>query len=189
MHQGLWNKGNTYLCENPLSQHYRSWLLISSSLYQKKLPFELKVKPTWWNDNEFCEYHRNKGHKTNNCHKLKNIIQYLIGNSEIKVEGNSIGIISWYDVVVVIDDKLVVSGLVWSLWCKFILLFYCWCNCSIGCFESDWVWNLLLVLRIIVKSSLVMVLVSWTWWLCGLKTSLYSLGFMALFVAGCETYP
>lgn len=31
-------------------------------------PYELKVKPAWWNDDEYCEYHKRKGHTTSNCH-------------------------------------------------------------------------------------------------------------------------
>lgn len=29
--------------------------------------FEPKVKPSWWNDNHYCDFHRNKGHQTNAC--------------------------------------------------------------------------------------------------------------------------
>lgn len=35
-------------------------------------------KPAWWNDNDFCECHHAKGHKTASCYKLKNLIQDLI---------------------------------------------------------------------------------------------------------------
>lgn len=48
--------------------------------------FEPKVKPASWNDNHFCKYHRNKGHQTNDCQRLKNVIQYLIDNEVIMVD-------------------------------------------------------------------------------------------------------
>ena len=41
-------------------------------------PYEPKVKPKFWNDNQYCIYDRNKGHKTKNYMKLKYIIQDLI---------------------------------------------------------------------------------------------------------------
>lgn len=47
------------------------------------------VKPNWWNDDEYCELHKSKGHKTGNCHRLKNIIQDLIDRGDIEIEGHS----------------------------------------------------------------------------------------------------
>lgn len=52
-------------------------------------PYEPKVKPNWWNDDEFCEFHKSKGHKTSNCHRLKNIVQDLIDRGDIEIEGHS----------------------------------------------------------------------------------------------------
>lgn len=39
---------------------------------------ETKIKPPWYKDNKYCEYHRLKGYKICNCFKLKELIQYLI---------------------------------------------------------------------------------------------------------------
>ncbi|GLJ28438.1 hypothetical protein SUGI_0559540 [Cryptomeria japonica] len=52
-------------------------------------PYEPKVKPNWWNDDEYCEYHKRKEHKIGNCHSLKNIIQDLIDRGDIEIEGHS----------------------------------------------------------------------------------------------------
>ncbi|GLJ20143.1 hypothetical protein SUGI_0365630 [Cryptomeria japonica] len=52
-------------------------------------PYEPKVKPNWWNDDEYCEFHKSKGHKIGNCHRLKNIIQDLIDRGDIEIEGHS----------------------------------------------------------------------------------------------------
>lgn len=49
--------------------------------------FEPKVKPTWWNDNHYCDYHRSKGHQTNDCQRLKCIFQELIDNEVITIDG------------------------------------------------------------------------------------------------------
>lgn len=45
-------------------------------------------KPNWWNDNDFCEYHGTKGHKTVSCYKLKNLIQDPIDQGDITVDTN-----------------------------------------------------------------------------------------------------
>lgn len=37
-------------------------------------PYNLEIKPKWWNNNYYCDYHRNKGHKNNECMKIKNLI-------------------------------------------------------------------------------------------------------------------
>lgn len=47
-------------------------------------PFKL----AWWNDNDFCEYDRAKGHKTYICYKLKNLIQDLIEQGDVTVDTN-----------------------------------------------------------------------------------------------------
>lgn len=50
--------------------------------------FEPKVKPTWWNDNHYCDFHRNKGHQTDDCQWLKHVIEDLIDNGVITVDGH-----------------------------------------------------------------------------------------------------
>lgn len=49
--------------------------------------YEPQVKPLWWRDNEYCEFHKGRGYKTNNCHRLKDIIQDLVDWGEIEVDG------------------------------------------------------------------------------------------------------
>lgn len=51
--------------------------------------FEAMVKPAWWNDNHFCKYHQSKGHQTNYCQYLKHVIQDLIDNKVITVDGHT----------------------------------------------------------------------------------------------------
>lgn len=51
--------------------------------------YEPQVKPPWWNDNHFCDFHRNKGHHIDNCQRLKHVIQDLIDNGVIKVDGHT----------------------------------------------------------------------------------------------------
>jgi len=53
--------------------------------------YEPKVKPHWWNDNDFYDYHQNRGHKTNDCISLKHIIQDLIEQNKISVNEQSHG--------------------------------------------------------------------------------------------------
>lgn len=48
---------------------------------------EPQVKSPWWNDAHFCDFHQNKGHKTNDYMQLKHLIQDLIDNKTIFVEG------------------------------------------------------------------------------------------------------
>jgi hypothetical protein len=50
--------------------------------------YEPRVKPPTWNDSYFCNYHRCKGHKTNNCQALRNLVQDLIDNGTITIEAH-----------------------------------------------------------------------------------------------------
>lgn len=50
--------------------------------------YEPQVKPSWWRDTEHCDFHQGKGHKTSNCHRLKDLIQDLIDRGEIEIEGH-----------------------------------------------------------------------------------------------------
>lgn len=50
-------------------------------------PYEPEVKPKWWNDYHYCEYHNNKAHKTENFIRLKHVIQDLIENGKFFVDG------------------------------------------------------------------------------------------------------
>ena len=51
--------------------------------------YEPTVKPSWWLDEEYCEYHRGKGHKMNDCQRLKNVIQDLVESGEVKINGHT----------------------------------------------------------------------------------------------------
>lgn len=53
-------------------------------------PWEPEEKPKWWNDNNYCDFHHNKGHKTNNYMKLIHVIQDLIEEGKVKVDGHHI---------------------------------------------------------------------------------------------------
>ena len=48
---------------------------------------ENQPKSKWNRENEYCKYHRIKGHETNKCIKLKVFIQNLVDDGEIEVEG------------------------------------------------------------------------------------------------------
>lgn len=50
-------------------------------------PYDPPVKLDWWRDDHFCNYHRNKGHKTDNCFKLKDAIQYFIDRGKVLIDG------------------------------------------------------------------------------------------------------
>lgn len=47
---------------------------------------EPNFKPLWYNENNQCEFHKIKGHTTNNCMRLKNIEQDLIEKGEVEIE-------------------------------------------------------------------------------------------------------
>lgn len=47
---------------------------------------EPNFKPPWYNKNDKCEFHKIKGHTTNNCMRLKNIVQDLIKKGELDIE-------------------------------------------------------------------------------------------------------
>lgn len=44
--------------------------------------YEPIVKPPYWKDTDYCEYHRGRGHTTNNCICLKNIIQDILDQNQ-----------------------------------------------------------------------------------------------------------
>lgn len=53
-------------------------------------PFnENQPKSKWYRENEYCKYHRIKGHDTKKCIKLKVFIQNLVDDGEIEVEGGT----------------------------------------------------------------------------------------------------
>ena len=57
-------------------------------VYPQTKPFdENLLKPTWYRENKYCEFHKAKGHSTNRCMRLKNYIQDLIDRGDIELEG------------------------------------------------------------------------------------------------------
>ena len=52
-------------------------------------PFdENQPKPVWYRENDYCEFHKIKGHSTNRYSKLKNYVQDLIDRGDIELESN-----------------------------------------------------------------------------------------------------
>ena len=52
-------------------------------------PYDPQPRPKWWNENAYCEYHQNKGHKTSNCIILRHKIQELIDDGDVVVGGHN----------------------------------------------------------------------------------------------------
>lgn len=50
---------------------------------------KMPTKPSWWNGVHCYEYHRNKGHRTNGCQRLKNLVQDILDKGDIMVEGHN----------------------------------------------------------------------------------------------------
>ncbi|GLJ31915.1 hypothetical protein SUGI_0642360 [Cryptomeria japonica] len=49
--------------------------------------YEPQIKPPWWNDSHYCDYHRNKGHQMNNCMRLKHMVQDMIDRGDLTIDG------------------------------------------------------------------------------------------------------
>lgn len=58
----------------PLENSLRTLVSNKLLILSNSSPYEPKFKPSWWNDAHHCEYHRNKGHKTNESMKLKHMV-------------------------------------------------------------------------------------------------------------------
>ena len=50
-------------------------------------PSEVVVKPSWWREDHFCEYHWNRGHNTKKNFQLKDAIQDLIDSGTMFTNG------------------------------------------------------------------------------------------------------
>ncbi len=50
-------------------------------------PYDPPVRPPWWREDHTCSYHRSKGHNTENCFKLKDVIQDLIEAGKVVIDG------------------------------------------------------------------------------------------------------
>lgn len=100
--QGNINQGNNYNANPKPAPYRRKFAPLGKNLESAfrellankliTLPnmrdFEPQVKPPWWNDAHYCEYHINKGHCTNDRLRLKNLFQDLIDNGNIMVDGH-----------------------------------------------------------------------------------------------------
>lgn len=72
----------------PLESALKTLLANKLIVLPEARSYEPPVKPNWWNDNHFCNYHQNKGHQTNDCQRLKHLIQDLIDNGTITVDSH-----------------------------------------------------------------------------------------------------
>ena len=50
-------------------------------------PYDPPLKPNWWRDDQYCNYHRKKGHNMENYFKLKDTIQDLIDQGKVTIYG------------------------------------------------------------------------------------------------------
>lgn len=50
-------------------------------------PYDPPVELDWWRDEQYCNYHRNKGHTMKNQFKLKDTIQDLIDQGKVVTDG------------------------------------------------------------------------------------------------------
>ena len=57
----------------PLDSTFQQ-LLQNDYLHLPPIKDEPLKKPSWWDDNKYCEYHCTKGHKTTSCFQLKHAI-------------------------------------------------------------------------------------------------------------------
>lgn len=62
----------------PIKSYLRKLIQSNTIVLPKICHYEPIVKSSWWNDSDFCEYHRTKGHKTFYCVILKSLIRDLI---------------------------------------------------------------------------------------------------------------
>lgn len=70
----------------PIEAMFQKLVLVGVVVFLITLPFDPnQPKPRWYNENEYCEYHRIKGHDTRKCMKLKIYIQDLIDRGEIEI--------------------------------------------------------------------------------------------------------
>ena len=74
----------------PLEAIFQNLVDHNLMVFPNTHPFdENQPKAKWYRENEYCKYHRIKGHDTNKCIKLKVFIQNLVDDGEIEVEGGT----------------------------------------------------------------------------------------------------
>ena len=69
----------------PLESAFQQ-LLQNDYFHLPPIKDEPLTKPSWWDDNKYCEYHHTKGHKTTSCFQLKHAIQDLIDDGVIVLD-------------------------------------------------------------------------------------------------------
>ena len=57
------------------------------TLLNNSQPYDPPVKPSWWREDHVCSHHKSKGHSTENCFKLKDVIQDLIDECKVSTDG------------------------------------------------------------------------------------------------------
>ena len=89
---------NNYNCDYDQNKKFTNFHEPLETIFQKLVDHNLMVFPNthpfdenqpkskWYRENEYCKYHRIKGHDTNKCIKLKIFIQNLVDDGEIEVE-------------------------------------------------------------------------------------------------------
>ena len=81
-----WNKDRKFTSLGiPLESAFQQ-LLQNDYLHLPPIKDEALTKPSWWDDNKYCEYHRTKGHKTTSCFQLKHAIQDLIDDGVVVLD-------------------------------------------------------------------------------------------------------
>ena len=72
----------------PLDAIFQKLVDHNLMVFPNTRPFdENQPKSKWYRENEYCKYHRIKGHDTNKCIKIKFFIQNLVDDGELEVEG------------------------------------------------------------------------------------------------------
>ena len=47
----------------------------------------LEVKPWWWDEKAYCKLHNGIGHNIEKCGRFKHIVQDLIENGKLEIDG------------------------------------------------------------------------------------------------------
>lgn len=87
-----WTYYNNQRCQftpmgEPLDAIFKCMEHHNMVVYPQTIPFdESKPKPDWYKENEYRAYHHVKGHATNKCMKLKDLVQDLIDEGKTDVD-------------------------------------------------------------------------------------------------------
>lgn len=70
----------------PIEVIFQKFVKAGIAIFLMTCPFDVnQQKPKWYNENEYCYYHRIQCHDTYKCMKLKNYIQELIDKGDFEV--------------------------------------------------------------------------------------------------------